>query len=60
MSKNNDVSTLDHRPLADSELDAVSGGLVAVKTVSWAYDDESPKETLTLPPSMPFVTLGRG
>jgi hypothetical protein len=26
MSKRNDVSTLDHRPLADSELDAVSGG----------------------------------
>jgi hypothetical protein len=26
MSKSNDVSTLDHRPLADSELDAVSGG----------------------------------
>jgi hypothetical protein len=28
MSKSNDVSTLDHRPLADSELDAVSGGTV--------------------------------
>jgi hypothetical protein len=27
MSKTNDVSTLDHRPLADSELDAVSGGM---------------------------------
>jgi hypothetical protein len=26
MSKSNDVSTLDHRPLADSELDAMSGG----------------------------------
>jgi len=26
MSKTNDVSTIDHRPLADSELDAVSGG----------------------------------
>jgi hypothetical protein len=29
MSKSNDVSTLDHRPLADSELDAVSGGFFA-------------------------------
>lgn len=29
MSKNHDVSTLDHRPLADSELDAVSGGTFA-------------------------------
>jgi hypothetical protein len=28
VSKSNDVSTLDHRPLADSELDAVSGGTV--------------------------------
>jgi hypothetical protein len=28
MSKSNDVSTLDHRPLADSELDAVSGGML--------------------------------
>jgi hypothetical protein len=27
MSKSNDVSTLDHRPLADSELNAVSGGI---------------------------------
>ena len=27
MSKSNDVSTLDHCPLADSELDAVTGGL---------------------------------
>jgi hypothetical protein len=27
MSKSNDVSTLDHRPLADSELDAVTGGV---------------------------------
>jgi hypothetical protein len=27
MSKSNDVSTLYHRPLADSELDAVSGGI---------------------------------
>jgi hypothetical protein len=26
VSKSNDVSTLDHRPLADSELNAVSGG----------------------------------
>jgi hypothetical protein len=26
MSKSNDVSTLNHRPLADSELEAVSGG----------------------------------
>jgi hypothetical protein len=26
MSKSNDVSTLDHRSLADSELDAVTGG----------------------------------
>jgi hypothetical protein len=29
MSKSNDVSTLDHRPLADSELNAVSGGFFA-------------------------------
>jgi hypothetical protein len=29
MSKSTDVSTLDHRPLADSELDAVSGGTFA-------------------------------
>ena len=28
MSKSNDVPTLDHRPLADSELDAVTGGYV--------------------------------
>jgi hypothetical protein len=28
MSKSNDVSTLDHRPLVDSELDAVAGGTV--------------------------------
>jgi hypothetical protein len=27
MSKTNDVSTLNHRPLADNELDAVSGGV---------------------------------
>jgi hypothetical protein len=27
MSKSNDVSTLYHRPLADSELDAMSGGI---------------------------------
>jgi hypothetical protein len=27
MSQTNDVSTLDHRPLADSELDAVTGGI---------------------------------
>jgi hypothetical protein len=26
MNKTNDTSTLDHRPLADSELDAVTGG----------------------------------
>jgi hypothetical protein len=26
MTRSNDNSTLDHRPLADSELDAVSGG----------------------------------
>ena len=26
MGKSNDVSTLDHRPLADTELDAVTGG----------------------------------
>jgi hypothetical protein len=26
MSKTNDTSTLDHRPLTDSELEAVSGG----------------------------------
>jgi hypothetical protein len=26
MSKSNDNSTRDHRPLADNELDAVSGG----------------------------------
>jgi hypothetical protein len=26
MEKRNDVSTLDHRPLADTELDAVTGG----------------------------------
>jgi hypothetical protein len=29
MSKSNDVSTRDHRPLADSELDAVTGGFFA-------------------------------
>ena len=29
-SKTNDTSTLDHRPLADSELDAVSGGITCV------------------------------
>jgi hypothetical protein len=28
MSKSNDVSTPNHRPLADSELDAVSGGII--------------------------------
>jgi hypothetical protein len=28
MSKSNNVSTLDHHTLADSELDAVTGGLV--------------------------------
>jgi hypothetical protein len=28
MSKTNDVSTLDHHALADSELDEVSGGTV--------------------------------
>jgi hypothetical protein len=33
MSKTNDVSTLDHRPLADSELDAVSGGDVPLATL---------------------------
>jgi hypothetical protein len=33
MSKSNDVSTLDHRPLADSELDAVSGGIPGLGTV---------------------------
>jgi hypothetical protein len=27
MSKSNDVSTRGHRPLADSELDAVTGGI---------------------------------
>jgi hypothetical protein len=26
MNKSNDTSTLDHRPLTDSELEAVSGG----------------------------------
>ena len=29
MSKSNDVLTLDHRPLADRELNAVSGGFFA-------------------------------
>jgi bacteriocin-like protein len=35
--------------LTADELESVSGGftfkLVAVKTVSWAHDDEAPKET---------------
>jgi hypothetical protein len=33
MSKSNDASTLDHRPLADSELDAVSGGFPGSNTM---------------------------
>jgi hypothetical protein len=33
MSKSNDVSTRDHRPLADSELDAVSGGVTVKQKV---------------------------
>jgi hypothetical protein len=32
MNKSNDVSTLN-RPLADSELDAVSGGLAGLNTI---------------------------
>ena len=41
MSKSNDVSTLDHHPLADNELDAVSGGMFslgdAIKAMGNAY-----------------------
>jgi hypothetical protein len=36
MSKSNDTSTLDHRPLADSELDAVSGGFGLVPIAHFA------------------------
>jgi hypothetical protein len=43
MSKTNDTSTpaalVDHRPLADSELDVVSGGL----TIQKQLDAASPK-----------------
>jgi hypothetical protein len=39
MSKSNDVSTLNHRPLADSELDAVSGGSIPVHRTSQAIVD---------------------
>lgn len=30
--------------LKEEELQSAAGGLVAVKTISWAHDDESPKE----------------
>jgi hypothetical protein len=34
--------------LSEEELKRVTGGkLVAVKTISWAHDDEAPKETTT-------------
>ena len=33
--------------LSDQELDKASGGTPTVKTVPWAHDDESPKETTT-------------
>jgi hypothetical protein len=37
MSKTNDTSTVvtfdDHRPLADSELDTVTGGLVVISII---------------------------
>jgi len=31
--------------LSIEDLDQVVGGTVAVKTISWSHDDESPKET---------------
>ena len=31
--------------LSIEDLDHVVGGSAAVKTISWAHDDESPKET---------------
>ena len=39
MSKSNDVSTPDHRPLADSELDAVSGGFFGLSAIADALAD---------------------
>jgi hypothetical protein len=35
MSKRNNVSTLDHRPLADRELDTVVGGTSSSDWISW-------------------------
>jgi hypothetical protein len=46
MSKTNDVSTLNHRPLAASELDAVSGGLVVPAIIQ-------PLIALDLGPALP-------
>lgn len=34
----------NNRELTDAELLGVAAGAVGVKTVSWAYDDEAPKE----------------
>jgi hypothetical protein len=44
--------------LSADEIEHVAGGLIGVKTVAWAYDDESPKNVL--PQTGPFVTLKRG
>jgi hypothetical protein len=47
MSKSNDSSKLDHDTLADSELDAVTGGFKGVEHASidsvknWLEDDQS-------------------
>jgi hypothetical protein len=43
MSKTNDTSTLDHRELTDSELDAVSGGIIpsGPTDVGWVDTSEA-------------------
>jgi hypothetical protein len=49
MSQARDL-THEARELTSDELKLVSGGgfkMVAVKTISWAHDDEAPKETTT-------------
>jgi hypothetical protein len=45
----NNITTTSTNELRDDQLDKVTGGLVfvfklvAVKTISWAHDDEAPK-----------------
>ena len=46
MSKSNDSSKLDHDTLADSELDAVTGGFYAVEHVAIGPRDDGKLPTL--------------